>query len=622
MRTELRVENVENLVRLAVANISQIQVQMEANNGELWFYRVDHVRSQWPGTPKSAPRSTKRYVLKQKEMLRTVSNICRPPEFTSLIFDADVLNTLNPVSSATWDASATETIVCTPETRVHVLDEIMAWVNNPASSCVFWLNGLAGTGKSTIARTLCQLLSKRGLLGASFFVSRQHQDRRNTSNIVRTLAHQLALQERVVADALCSVLRGKPISASRSLETQITDFLGMPAGALGDSRSLVIVLDALDECLTETSFARPGGDLLILLVRQLMGLSGRLKLFITSRFEASIQQMFDDMSTHTAHTVIKLHDLDKTMVEQDIRTYLVGAFRLIRVRRTGLNLCDWPLSEELEHLVQGSGSLFVYASTVIRFVGNPQHSPRDRLAQVLGQQQAGVLTKSYAGLDKLYRQILVDATTSSDEDEDEGETCVALCQRLQNVLAVVALVQKPLQLDAVAVLAGRGHDDAHIAVRSLSALLLVDAGEPVRIFHPSFHDFLIDSTRCTDTQLCVKPAKHHTDLALRCLLLMTKDLRYDICNIRNPAMANANVPDLEMSLRDKVSDALQYACCFWPVHLMASGVSDGDANLWDALDEFSRKHVFHWLEVLSLLQCLPMTEVQLLEAIEWCEVRV
>jgi hypothetical protein len=619
MRTELRVENVENIVRLAATNISQIQVQMQVNNGELIVCPVVTVHSHQPPAPKSARSISKSRVRPPRGTPKTVSACPDCSTLTSHVFDAVVLGTLNPVSSATWQVSSTEG--CTPDTRVLLLDEIMSWVDDPAGSCVFWLNGLAGTGKSTIARSLCQRLKNRSLLGANFFVDRQRQDRRNSSNIVRTLAHQLALRQRSVAAALCSELRERPAFAPRSLETEIEDFICQPSHSLSDTASLVIVLDALDECLTDI-VGRPGGDLVLSLVRQLIGLSGRLKLFITSRAEPSIQQMFDDLTTHSQHTVVRLHDLDQTVVEQDIRTYLLDAFRQIRVRRTSLNLSDWPLAEDLERLVQDSGSLFVYASTVIRFVGNLQHSPRARLAQVLGQQQTGVITKPYATLDKLYRQILVDATKSSDEDEveDEDEICDALCHRLRNVLAVVVLAQTPLRVDALAVLADLSHDDAHIAVQSLSALLLVDGGERVQTFHPSFPDFLTDSARCTDTRLCVDPAKHHANLGLRCMMVMNDDLRYDMCHIGDPNLSNADVADLQTRLRESMSDALQYACSFWPVHLTASGHSDDNVNLWDALVEFTRKHLFHWLEVLSLLQRLPMAEVQLLETIQWCEV--
>jgi hypothetical protein len=546
-----------------------------------------------------------------------MSIFCRTSHHPSSTLD--LLDSLKPVSSATWEAGTTEG--CTPDTRVLLLDEVMSWVDDPTGSCVFWLSGLAGTGKSTIARTLCQRLRDRGMLGASYFISRQYQSRRNASNIVRTLAHQLALRERAFAGALCSVLRERPMSAARSLEMEIEDFIGQPAGTLGAASSLVIVLDALDECLADY-FGRPGGDLLVLLVRQLISISAPLKLFVTSRAESSIERMFEGLSNRSQRTGVELHKLDTTMVEQDIRTYLLGAFRQICLRRTTLDLCDWPRAEDLERLVQNSGLLFVYASTIIRFVGDRQHSPRDRLGYVLGQQQAGGLSKPFKALDKLYTQILIDAAQSSDEDEDEREETAALYQRLRDVLAVVILVKTPLRIDAVAVLSGLTDADAHIAIHSLFALLLVDAGEPVQIFHPSFPDFVTDPERCTEKRLCVEPKKHHAHLALQCLMLMNSDLRYDICDIQDPNIANLDVTDLETRLRQRVSDALRYACCFWPVHLMASGIADEDVNVWNALSEFSRKHLFHWLEVLSLLQRLPMAEAQLLESIEWCKVRV
>jgi hypothetical protein len=530
---------------------------------------------------------------------------------------SDLLDTLNPVSSATWEADTSGG--CTPDTRVVLLDEIMSWVHDSTGSCVFWLNGLAGTGKSTIARTLCQRLSESALLGANFFVSRKYQDHRSSSNIVRSLAHQLAFQERTVASALCSVLLEKPMSASRSLESQIKDFLAKPARALGGASSLVIVLDALDECLPE------GGNLLLLLVRQLIGLSGRLKLFITSRAEPCIQQMFDRLTTHSQYTVIRLHDLDKSMVQQDIRTYFLSAFRQIRVERTSLNLCNWPLAEDLEGLVEASGMLFIYAATVMRFVGNRQHSPRHRLAQVLAQEQASSLTKPYAALDKLYRQILVDAIRSSDEDEDKGEgedeACDALCQRLRDVLAVVVLALTPVDTGAVAVLAGQRRDDARIAVSVLSALLLVDSQETVRIFHPSFPDFITDASRCTMDSLRVSPPVDHGVLALRCLSILNQTLHYDMCDIQNPAMANEEVPHLAGRLREKVDNwnAVRYASSFWLQHLVKCDKPCRD--LLEVLGEFCCKHIFHWLEVLSLIDSLSSLEGQLLQCIKWCKVR-
>lgn len=56
---------------------------------------------------------------------------------------------------------------CTPETRQELLDRLEHWALDTSSdsSPIFWLSGMAGTDKSTVAYTLCQCFA------ASFFCS-------------------------------------------------------------------------------------------------------------------------------------------------------------------------------------------------------------------------------------------------------------------------------------------------------------------------------------------------------------------------------------------------------------------------------------------------------------------
>jgi WD40 repeat protein len=531
-----------------------------------------------------------------------------------------LLDSLRPVASAAWNApiatddaaSASETTVswCTPGTRVSLLKDILAWATAPNSPCVFWLNGLAGTGKSTVARTLCERLHKRNLLGASFFISRGQAARRDTSTIVHTIAHQLAFNRRPFSDALCAKLRERPLSVTRLIQDQISDFIIAPSRALPDGARFVIVIDALDESSPD-SWGRPGGELLLPLVRQLLQLDGRVRVFITSRNEISIQQMFKELSAiPQTIDVVKLHELDKAVVKDDITTYLNHSFTMIRETRVDLTLTGWPSLDTVSELIERSGLLFIYAATAVRFMTHPKQSPRVRLDQLLRHNTA-TGTSPYVHLDGLYRQILDDAVRDSENND------LLLRQRLQAVMAVIVLAQTPLDINALATFSGESPDDVSIVIASLSSLLTDSAGG-VRVFHPSFPDFAIDTTRCTDSRLCVVPAVDHSIIALRCLSLMNKDLRYNICNLRDPTVANSEIQDLELALRMNVSDVLSYAVCFWCTHLGASGAPD-DAML-NALDEMCRKHLFHWIEVLSLVQHVPASEAALLKVIEWCEV--
>ena len=66
---------------------------------------------------------------------------------------------------------------CLGGTRADVLQQLDDWLGDTQGQRVFWLNGLAGTGKSTIAQTFAEITFAEGRLGASFFCSRGFEDR-------------------------------------------------------------------------------------------------------------------------------------------------------------------------------------------------------------------------------------------------------------------------------------------------------------------------------------------------------------------------------------------------------------------------------------------------------------
>jgi hypothetical protein len=498
-----------------------------------------------------------------------------------------------------------------------VLHDIDTWAGAPDGPCVFWLNGLAGTGKSTIAVTACESLDKKHLLGASFFISRQQADSRDAQGIVRSIAHELASRNGLIAEALCAKLCVSSASVPRSLEKQIAEFIITPARELAAHATLVIVIDALDESFLDAR-GRPGGDLLSLLVRQLLSLSGRLKLLITSRNEIPIQDMFKKLSTTAQQQITELHDLDSTIVQSDIRTYLVRSFDTIREDRSSeLPFPDWPDDDDLHRLVLLSGLLFIYAATAVRFLMSRQESPVDRLSQLLEQQETTCdSTSRHDDLDKLYTRILRDTVETS-----KGVVDSKLVKRLHDVVTVIVLAQIPVHIDALAVLSGVKLSHVYVVLHCLASILLMGKDdEPVRIFHPSFPEFMTDLGRCKMASMCVNPATHHGTMACRCLTLLNQTLHYDMCDIRNPEMANEDVPDLAERLRKKIPswNAVRYACSYWPTHLVeCEKPSD---QLLQVLVDFCHKHLFHWLEVLSLIEDLPSLEGKLLNVIEWCQV--
>jgi predicted alpha/beta-fold hydrolase len=101
----------------------------------------------------------------------------------------DLLSRLRSVKEAFYDHASSASEMCMDGTRQTLLAELTAWFENaePSAPRVFWLNGLAGTGKTTVARTMADWAHQRGRLAATFFFSRNIDATRVPSAIIPTL---------------------------------------------------------------------------------------------------------------------------------------------------------------------------------------------------------------------------------------------------------------------------------------------------------------------------------------------------------------------------------------------------------------------------------------------------
>ena len=91
------------------------------------------------------------------------------------------------------------------------------------------------------------------------------------------------------------------------------------------------------------------------------------------------------------------------------------------------------------------------------------------------------------------------------------------------------------------------------------------AVETVRPWHPSFSDFLRDSTR--SQHLSVEMQIIHEQLAMSCLEIMEKGLRRDICQVEALRLRDRDVPDMRKRVEENVPRELGYACAHWASHL-------------------------------------------------------
>ncbi|CAE6437694.1 unnamed protein product [Rhizoctonia solani] len=481
---------------------------------------------------------------------------------------------------------------CTQGTRTNVLDQMYQWVTDQDTGNIYWMSGMAGTGKTTIAYSLCKRLDtgSRRMLGASFFCSRSVPECRNVGKIIPSIAYQLAQRSQPFQYALCQEMKNNPDAQASGPSSQ---FKSLIVGPLSDPKvreaqppSLVVVIDALDECENETSTRR----ILDVLLTHSEGLP--IKFVVSSRPEATIRER---MARNDDRVV--LHELDKKEVQSDIKTYL----------REGLSRMS-PSESEIEKLAERAGVLFIYAATVIRYVGYDDfgRNPRARLTGMLSMtnQRGNSQTK---GIDQLYGVILEAALNDGELEEMERDD-------MKLVLHTVVCAKAPLTVDALnGLLKLDDVDRIHAALRPLWSVLHVMTNMTVTTLHASFPDYLTDPKRSGDAPWHCDAATHHGFLAQKSLERI-RDTRpqFNICRLESSYLYDYQVRDLDARVEKYILIELRYACQYWSTHLDAC-----DSGLLPLLEQFLTKQLLLWMEVMNLTKNVATTPHNLTTAKKW-----
>ena len=446
-----------------------------------------------------------------------------------------------------------------------------------------------------------------GQLGASFFCSRDFEDRSNLRLIFPTLAVQLARRYTKFRSIFVPLVEEDPGIAQESPYNQMDKLI---VGPLQESDiSTVIVIDALDECKDE----EPASAILSVL-GQFIPRIPKVKFFVTGRPEPRIRDGFRLPLLANMSEMFVLHDVEPSLVGGDILLFLKQSFLELNDRRSGLD--DWPTKEQLDLLCARAAGLFVYAVATVKFITHRNSDPKAQLNRLL--QSSG--NSAYEGrtkfkpnttLDSLYMSILQEAFGDDDLEDD---------QILRSVLGTVVLAAKPLSPSAIAHLLGFSIESVFFRLASVHSLLTLsgDRDSPVRPFHSSFPSFVTDPTRCTNTRFYISPPGHHAKLLDGCLEMMNHRLQKNICKLPD-AVINFEVDDLRERTKQHVDPALQYACESWHKHLV-DGDRDYTSTILPNLRLFLKEKFLFWLEVLSILGAARNAVDALEVAAKWLKV--
>ena len=385
---------------------------------------------------------------------------------------------------------------CHPGTRKKVADDIVHWLEDPdASTSVLWVNGRAGVGKSALMQTMAELLSANNLdLGGCFFFQKKVPRCDGKGYLFSTLAYQLAIYVPGMRGHINQAMEDNPALPTKSAATQLQQLIIEPFMRLPTPRpAAVIIIDGLDEC--DGSEAQR--DILSLISQASTIPEITIRFIIASRPEYQITHMFnkEPLLKITSRLVLD-EDYES---HSDIMMFLRYGFTQIQ-ERTSMSLSQdsWPSDWELHQLASRASGQFIYAATVLKFVGSDFCDPEERLDIVRhpGPMQAG----AFSELDRLYTQIL---------------SAYPEPAFLTSILGVLTVFEGELMsaipgtyLSFVADILGTGEDKVCTALRALQSLTFVEGAatapgiestfqlfQPVEFSHKSFVDFLTEEAR-------------------------------------------------------------------------------------------------------------------------------
>jgi hypothetical protein len=473
-------------------------------------------------------------------------------------------------------------LCCMEGTRESILDHTIAWVTNGLEQTdgknTYWIYGLPGIGKTSLAHSICASLHKMEQLAGAFFCRRDDLELREPRNILPTLIRKLAILFPPFRSVVAECLRNDPNVTPESMQpTLFLEFIRKLPRV--PKKTLVFVIDALDECGSTES--RPG---ILKALTDATECAPWLKVIITSRSEVDIESFFIHCPTQLPH-----FRYDLTADEEatsDLRIFAEHRFN--RVASARHLRSPWPEPSLLDRLISRAAGLFIFIETLARVL---EHC--DDANELLERTLNDSASPGLAALYGLYASIVKARRASSNAKF-----------RLVIGMLLITAPYRPLCEETIAELAGVNLDLVKMWVDDLGSMFYRDEGASggIRVRHSSISDFFVSEDRESDYQVNIRDA--NVELGVACLEKMDQQLRFNICGLEDSRLANADVKELASRIKANVSDALQYSSLYWTNHLCFTP-DTSEEQVFDMLRKFFEgPYVLFWVEVLSIMGML------------------
>ncbi|EJD02306.1 WD40 repeat-like protein [Fomitiporia mediterranea MF3/22] len=492
--------------------------------------------------------------------------------------DEKVLRQLKPPEKSSFDLKR----CCLQGTRKAVLRTIDDWIRlTDRCEQLYWIHGVAGCGKSSVAASISAVLDSRKTLSGSFFCSRDIPERRSSTRLVHSLVYFLARASPPSKDALLRLLKEDPELVDRPLLTQFKALLSCFRLTMSDStqsRPIILVIDALDECEDNEDASS--------FIVKILQLVPHLKIILTSRPLPRIQEAL------TAFETLRSCDLFKVDSYADILHYAREEFSKSNTRLPR----KFP-DDQIVALAQKASGHFIWIATVLKHISILPWRKEDTLTQIICSTRSN--SPGEEKLDAIYQRVLDDACEDSQERMDAIRLLIGL------IFATSRNRPLPAKALHTFVTIDIRFDEFQRLLQELGSVLTEESETgAIRACHPSFLDFVESPRRAR--HYGIEMAILDKDMAKKCLDIMVSELKFNICNLETSHLPNSDVRDLAGRIQNYIPQELQYSCLYWLEHMSrspAEAVYDSSIEQ-KLLRVFCQATSLYWLEALSLLSKL------------------
>ena len=492
---------------------------------------------------------------------------------------------------------------CLDGTRVDLLQRIREWASSSDSPNIFLLTGIAGTGKSTIARTVAEEFKEKKKLGCYIFFERGKTNPSTiTSTVIRTIAYYLARNSPVVAKSIWEIADDDRLSSFPSTNILFQNLLNVPlhSAIKNDvSNPILVVLDALDECGPPDA----QNELASLLRDKISTLPPIFRFLVTSRPENGVRSLLRTPVSPLSPFCIQ-SELDHTsaLSKEDALNFVAHKMKELRERGDWHVPKDWPWNEKIRVLGEAANGSFIWASIAIKYISGKRPCQFEDLKKLIDD--IGSVNRNLSGL---YATVLEGSLDW--DDETKG--------RFSKIFSLILFGKRQLTVKEIDEFLEMPVGTTRSLLSYLQSLVTYEEGKMIRIHHTSLYDYLI-SPESVDLAWHIDEENQKNIIAHWCFKQMKKGLRFNICDLETSFVMNKDVVRLEERVRNNIPTSLKYACQNWALHLRDVPYSE---QLSEYLHDFAYESLLYWVEVLSftgsLYICLgPALEI----SVKWLDV--